>query len=217
MGSSKSIDTHIAIATKMVLDEEGKSVEHKLYRRMIGSLLYLIISKLDIVFSVGLCTGFQANPKESHLKALKRILKHLKGTLDLCLWYPRGYNFDLVGYVDANYTCFHVERKRTSGTTHFLGFCLVSWVTKKQNPVASSTAEAEYVAAASCCAQGYNFDLVGYVDADYTGFHVERKRTSVTTHFLGFCLVSWVTKKQNPVASSTAEAEYVAAASCCAQ
>ncbi|XP_033508566.1 secreted RxLR effector protein 161-like [Nicotiana tomentosiformis] len=143
MDSSKFIDTPIAIATKLDLDEELKSVKHKLYRGMIGSLLYLTTSRPDIVFSVGLCARFQENPKESHLKAVKRILRYLKGTPDLCLWYPRGYNFDLVGYADPDYACFYVHRKSTSRTAYFLGSCLVSWGTKKQNLVALSTAEAK--------------------------------------------------------------------------
>ncbi|XP_075085113.1 secreted RxLR effector protein 161-like [Nicotiana tabacum] len=153
MDSSKSIDTSIATATKLDLDEEEKNVEQKLYRGMIGSLLYLTSSMPDIVFNVGLCARFQANPKESHLKAVKRILRYLKGTPDLSLWYSIGYSFDLVGYVNADYAGFHVDRKSTSGTTHFLGSCLVSWETKKQNSVALSTAEDENVAATSCCAQ----------------------------------------------------------------
>jgi len=65
----------------------------------------------------------------------------------------RGHSFDLVDYVDAHYASFHVDRKNTSGTSHFLCSCLVSWGKKKQNSVALSTAETEYVAAASCCAQ----------------------------------------------------------------
>ncbi|XP_075109779.1 secreted RxLR effector protein 161-like [Nicotiana tabacum] len=120
---------------------------------MIGSLLYLTASRPDIVFSVGLCARFQANPKESHLVVVKRILRYLKGTTDLCLWYPKGSNFNLVGYADADSAGFLVDRKSTSGMADFLGSCLVSWSTKKQNSVALSTAEAEYVVAASCCAQ----------------------------------------------------------------
>ncbi|XP_070014924.1 secreted RxLR effector protein 161-like [Nicotiana sylvestris] len=120
---------------------------------MIGSLLYLTASRPDIIFSVELCARFQANPKESYLTAIKRILRYLKSTTDLCLWYPKGSNFNLVGHDDADYTGFLVDRKRTSGMTHFLGSCLVSWATKKQNSVALSTTEVEYVVAASCCAQ----------------------------------------------------------------
>ncbi|XP_070034283.1 uncharacterized protein [Nicotiana tomentosiformis] len=120
---------------------------------MIWSLLYLTASRPDIIFNVGLCARFQANPKESHLMVVKMTLRYLKGTLDICIWYPRGYSFDLVGYVDVDYAGFHVDIKSTSGTAHFLGSCLVSWGTKKQNSVALSTAETEYMAAASCCAQ----------------------------------------------------------------
>jgi len=80
-------------------------------------------------------------------------LRYLKHTADLALWYPQGCNFDLIEYADADYAVFLVGRKSTSGMAHFLGSCFVSWATKKQHSVAMSTAEAEYVAAASCCAQ----------------------------------------------------------------
>jgi len=120
---------------------------------MIGSLLYLIASRPDIVFSVGFFARFQSKPKKTHLKAVKRILRYLKHTFDLALWYPRGCNFDLVRYADADYAGFLVDRKSTSGIAHFLGPCLVSWATKKQHSVVVSTAKAEYVAIASCCAQ----------------------------------------------------------------
>ncbi|XP_070050099.1 secreted RxLR effector protein 161-like [Nicotiana tomentosiformis] len=134
-----------------MMDKPGSSVDQKLYRGMIGSLLYLTVSRRDIIFSVGLCARFQKNSKESHLIAIKRILRYLKDTTDLCLWYPKGSNFKLVGYVD--YTDFLVDRKSTSDMAHFLGSCFVSWATKKHNFVGLSTAEAEYVIVASCCAQ----------------------------------------------------------------
>ena len=120
---------------------------------MIGLLLYLTASRPDIVFSVGLSIHFQSNPKETHLKAVKWILRYLKHIPNLALWYPRGCNLDLIGYADADYAGFLINMKSTSGMTHFLGSCLVSCATKKQHSVAMSTAEAEYVAAASCCAQ----------------------------------------------------------------
>ncbi|XP_070044926.1 secreted RxLR effector protein 161-like [Nicotiana tomentosiformis] len=100
----------------------------------------------------GLCARFPTNPKESHLTVVKRILRYLKAITNLCLWYPKGSNFNLVGYADTDYTCFFVDSKSTSGMAHFLGSYLVSWATKKQNSVALSTAEAEYIAAALCCA-----------------------------------------------------------------
>jgi len=87
------------------------------------------------------------------LKAVKRILRYLKYTSDLALWYPRGCNFDLIGYADADYAGFLADRKSTSSMAHFLGPYLVSWATKKQYSVAMSTAEVEYVEVASYCAQ----------------------------------------------------------------
>jgi len=113
------------------MDHGSPSVEEKSYRGMIGSLLYITASRPDIVFSVGLCTCFQSKPKESHLKAVKRIFRYLRHTPYLALWYPRGCNFDLIGYADADYAGFLVDKKSTSGMAHFLRPCLVSWVTKK--------------------------------------------------------------------------------------
>jgi hypothetical protein len=99
------------------------------------------------------CARFQSNPKESHLLAVKRIFRYLKGTENMSLFYPRSDTFDLKGFTDADYAGDLVNRKSTSGTLQFLGSCLVSWASKKQNTVALSTAEAEYVAAAACCSQ----------------------------------------------------------------
>ncbi|XP_070040583.1 secreted RxLR effector protein 161-like [Nicotiana tomentosiformis] len=151
--TSKFIDTPIAIATRLDMDKPGSPVNQTMYRGIIGSLLYLTTSRPNIVFSVGLCARFQSNPKESYLKAAKRILRYVKGTQDLVLYYPSGDSFDLIGYADADYAGYLVDRKSTSGMAHFLGSCLISCGIRKQNSVALSTTKAEYVAAASCCAQ----------------------------------------------------------------
>ena len=134
-------------------DASGNMVDQKLYRSMIGSLLYVTASRLDVMFSVCMCARFQSSPRESHLKATKRILRYLKHTQDVGLWYPKGSSFELIGYSDSNYAGCKVERKSTSGTCQLLGRSLVSWSSKKQNSVTISTAEAEYISAGSCCAQ----------------------------------------------------------------
>ena len=93
---------------------------------MIGSLLYLTASRPDIMFSVCLCARFQADPKECHLKAIKRILRYLKCTLNVGLWYPKGAQFELLGFSDSDYAGNSVDRKSTSGSCQFLGRSLVS-------------------------------------------------------------------------------------------
>ncbi|XP_070035166.1 secreted RxLR effector protein 161-like [Nicotiana tomentosiformis] len=153
MEASKVIDTPIATTTRLDMDEPGSLVNQAMYRGIIWPLLYLTASILDIVFDVGICARFQSNPNESHLKAAKRILRYLKGTHDLVLYYPSGDNFDLIGYADADYAGYLVDRKSTFGMVHFLDSCLILWGTRKQNSVALSTVEAEYIATASCCAQ----------------------------------------------------------------
>ena len=100
-----------------------------------------------------MCARFQSNSKESHIIVAKRIIRYLKGTSNLGLWYSKDSSLKLIGYSDADYGGCRIDRKSTSGTCQFLGSNLISWHSKKQNSVALSTAEAEYVAAGSCCAQ----------------------------------------------------------------
>jgi hypothetical protein len=120
---------------------------------MIGSLLYLCAYRSDITLSVCMCARFQANPKEVHLRAVKRIMRYLVYTPKFGLWYHKGSSFDLIGYYDADWAGCKIYRKSTSGTCQFLGRSLVSWASKKQNSVALSTVEAEYITAGHCCAQ----------------------------------------------------------------
>ncbi|WVZ97695.1 hypothetical protein U9M48_043209 [Paspalum notatum var. saurae] len=153
MGDCKPISTPMSMNEHLDVDVDGKPVDQSTYRSMIGSLLYLTASRPDIMFSVYLCARFQAAPKESHLTAVKRILRYLKHTPSIGLWYPEGAKLELLGYSDLDFAGYHVDRKSTSGGCHLLGRSLVSWSSKKQNYVALSTAEAEYIAAGACCAQ----------------------------------------------------------------
>ncbi|KAJ3673013.1 hypothetical protein LUZ60_006387 [Juncus effusus] len=153
MNKGKTSDTPMVKDVKLDADESGESVDIFGYRGMIGSLLYLTASSPDIMFAVCLCARFQANPKVSHLNAVKRIFKYLKGTLNLGLWYGRDSSLSLLGYTDADFAGSKVDRKSTSGTCQLFGGNLVSWSSRKQNSVTLSSAEAEYVTAGSCCAQ----------------------------------------------------------------
>jgi hypothetical protein len=153
MKDAKPIKTPMGTNGHLDLNTGGKSVDQKVYRSMIGSLLYLCASQPDIMLSICMCARFQADPKEVHLRAVKRILRYLVYTPMFGLWYPEGSTFDLIGYSDVDWAGCKIGRKSTSGTCQFLGRSLVSWASKKQNFVALSTVEAEYIAAGHCCAQ----------------------------------------------------------------
>ena len=79
--SASFVRTLMSPNVKLTVDLLGKSVDHSLYRSMISSILYLIASRPDISYSVGVCARYQANPKESHMTALKRIIKYVKTTV----------------------------------------------------------------------------------------------------------------------------------------
>jgi hypothetical protein len=153
MKNAKPIKTLVGTNGHLDLDIGGKSVGQKVYGSMIGSLLYLCASQPDIMLSICMCARFQANPKEVHLRVVKRIMRYLVYTPKFGLWYPKGSTFDLIGYSDADYDGCKIDRKSTSGTCQFLGRSLVSWASKKQNSVALSTVEAKYIAAGHYCAQ----------------------------------------------------------------
>ena len=153
MKDSKQIRTPMCTSIKLDKDEEGIKIDKKKHRGTIGSLFYLIASRPDIMFVICLCAHFQSYPKESHLNTVKRIFRYLKGTLNYDFWYPKCHKLALYGFSDANFGGCRIDRKNTSGTYHFLGNCLVSWFSKKQNAISLSTTEAEYVAVGLCCAQ----------------------------------------------------------------
>ncbi|GJX34776.1 retrovirus-related pol polyprotein from transposon TNT 1-94 [Tanacetum coccineum] len=148
---SKPMKTPMSSDTKLTKDEECESVDVTKYPGMIGSLLYLMASRHDIMFSVCLCACFQEAPKTSYLEAVKRIFRYIKGTTHLGLWYPKGTYIETVVYADSDHAVDYVDRKSTSGICTFVGCCLTSWFSKKQIALAISTTEAEYVSTGKAC------------------------------------------------------------------
>eukprot|EP00253_Pinus_taeda_P015588 PITA_15588 len=134
-------------------NDESTTVHQPTYRSMIGSLLYLTGTRLDIIHAVGIVGRFQANPKESHLQEVKRIFKYLQGAQNFGLWYPRNIDLTLHAYTDADWAGRVDDRKSTSGGAFYMGSRLVFWFKKKQSSIALSTAEVEYVATAFCYTQ----------------------------------------------------------------
>ncbi|GKA53380.1 putative ribonuclease H-like domain-containing protein [Tanacetum coccineum] len=169
--SVKTASTPIETQKPLVKDEEASDVDLHLYRSMIGSLMYLTASRPDIMFEVCACSRFQVTPKTSHLSAVKRIFRYLKGKPKLGFWYPRVSSFDLEAYSDSDYAGANLDRKSIIGGCQFLGRRLISWQCKKQTVVATSTTEAEYVAAANC--RGQN-----------PVYHSKTKHIAIRHHFI---------------------------------
>ncbi|GJV26601.1 putative ribonuclease H-like domain-containing protein [Tanacetum coccineum] len=177
-GYRRDASTPIETQKPLVKDEEASDVDVHLYR-------------------------FQVTPKTSHLSAVKRIFRYLKGKPKLGLWYPRESSFDLESYSDSDYAGANLDRKSTTGGCQFLGRRLITWQCKKQTIVATSTTEAEYVAAASCCGQvlwiqnqmldyGFNFmNTKIYIDNESTicivknpVYHSKTKHIAIRHHFI---------------------------------
>ncbi|GJR43998.1 hypothetical protein Tco_1312101 [Tanacetum coccineum] len=200
--ASTPIEAHKSLGK----DEEGEDVDVHTYRSMIGCLMYLTASRPYIMFAVCLCARFQVTPKVSHLHAVKRIFRSLKHQPKLSLWYPKDSPFHLAAFSDSDYAGDNHDRRSTSGGCQYLGRRLVSWQCKKQTIVAISSTEAEYVAAASCCAQvlwmqnqlldyGFNFmNTEIHIDNESTicivrnpVFHSKTKHIQIRHHFIRDC------------------------------
>jgi hypothetical protein len=153
MEESKLVGIPMVTGCKLSKFDDTKDVDQTVYRSMIGSFFYAIATRLDIMHAVCQVGRFQSSPKMYHLLAVKRIFRYLKGTTEYGLWYPTGNQLDLYAFTNVDWAGCVDDKKSTSGATFFLGGCLVSWSSKKQSTMSLSTAEAEYIAAATCCTQ----------------------------------------------------------------
>jgi hypothetical protein len=153
MAELKPVSTPMSTGTTLDRHKNDKAVDQREYRSMIGSLLYLTVTRPDIQFTVFLCTCFQSSPHSSHRTAIHRIFRYLQHTPEFGIWYSASSSLDLVAFSDADFAGCRMDRKSTSGTCHFLGSSLVCWSSQKQSLIAQSTTEADYVTAASCCSQ----------------------------------------------------------------
>ncbi|GJZ13115.1 putative ribonuclease H-like domain-containing protein [Tanacetum coccineum] len=199
----KTASTPMETSKPLMKDENAEDVDVHLYRLMIGSLMYLTSSRPGIMFVVCACARFRVTPKASHLHAMKRIFRYLKGQPKLGLWYPKDSPFNLKAYIDNDYVGASLDRKCTTGGCQFLRRRLISWQCKKQTVVANSTTEAEYVAASSCCGQvlwiqnqlldyGYNFmNTKIFIDNESIicivknpVFHSKTKHIEIRHHFI---------------------------------
>eukprot|EP01018_Ginkgo_biloba_P011369 Gb_30477 [translate_table: standard] len=147
MSDCKPLATPVEFGLKLSKYEYSDSVDATLYRKLIGSLVYLTSTRHDIAYAVSLVSRFMADPKIEHWKTTKRILRYIRGTRDYGLQYKRTINFRLIGYTNEDWAGDIDDRKSTSGFNFSLGTSVIAWRIKKKPTVYLSTAEAEYKAA----------------------------------------------------------------------
>ncbi|XP_068477249.1 uncharacterized mitochondrial protein AtMg00810-like [Phaseolus vulgaris] len=122
MENCKAATTPMSTNCYISVDEVGTTVDQTTYRGLIGTLLYLTASRSDIMFSVCLCVRFQSSPRESHFKAAKRILKYVKGTTSVGLWYSSHSPIHFVGYSDSDFAGCKLDRKKHKWDLSFAWF-----------------------------------------------------------------------------------------------
>ena len=148
MLACKPANTPIDPNHKLGEENEDAIVNRETYQRLVGRLIYLSHTRLDIAYAGSVMSQFMHNPKEIHLQAAYRILRYLKGNPRRGILFKRNTGLVLEAYTDADYAGSIMDRRSTSGYCTFLGGNLVTWRSKKQNVVARSSAEAEFRAMA---------------------------------------------------------------------
>jgi hypothetical protein len=140
----KPVETPIEQNHRLEEFPEDVTVDRGSYQRLVGRLIYLSHTRPDIAYAVSVVSQFMHNPKETHLRAVNRILRYLKGSPGRGVLFRKRDSLTLESYTDADYGGSRIDGRSTSGYCTFLGGNLVTWRSKKQNVVARSSAEAEF-------------------------------------------------------------------------
>eukprot|EP00253_Pinus_taeda_P011241 PITA_11241 len=153
MQNIKAAVTPTVMGLKLTKEDSSKDFDPKLYKSIVGSLMYLTTTRRNIMHAVSLIFRFMERPKETHWQAAKRILRYVNGTKGFGILYSSFESFMLIGYTDSDWAGSVDVRKSTSGYVFHMGLGAISWASKKQPVVALSTAEAEYVVATAAACQ----------------------------------------------------------------
>ncbi|CAA7024669.1 unnamed protein product [Microthlaspi erraticum] len=151
--NANEVKNPIVPGTRFSREGDGGKVDPTLYKKLIGSLMYITSTRPDLMYVVCLLSRYMANPSDQHMQAAKRVLRYLKGTLGFGVFYKRGAVEELTVYTDSDYAGDIDDRRSTSGYAFLLSGGAVAWASKKQPVVTLSTTEAEFVAAAYCACQ----------------------------------------------------------------
>jgi hypothetical protein len=154
MKNCNSSQTPMEPRLKLSKTSTAASVDSTMYRSIVGSLRYLLHTRPDLCFAVGIVSRYMERPTTEHMSAVKHILRYIKGTLTLGCKYDRGGKMQLTGYCDSDHAGDVDDRKSTTGILFYLGTSPISWASQKQKVVAISSCEAEYMAATYGACQG---------------------------------------------------------------
>lgn len=153
MEHCKPISTPLVVNEKLSKDDGSKEVDLRQYRSLVGSLLYLTATRPDLIFATSLLSRFMSKPSDVHMGTAKTVLRYLKVTLEFGTFYQPCSDPRLIAYSDSDWAGSVDDMKSTSGYALTFGSGVFSWNSKKENLVAQSTAEAEYVAASAAVNQ----------------------------------------------------------------
>jgi len=153
MERCKPVSTPLVLNEKLSKDDGSREADLRQYRSLVGSLLYLTATRPDLMYATSLLSRFMSKPSEVHMGTAKRVLRYLRGTLEFGVFYQPCSDPRLIAYSDSDWGGSVDDMKSTSGYTFSFGSGVFSWNSKKQDIVAQSTAEAEYVAASAAVNQ----------------------------------------------------------------
>ena len=153
MANCKPVSTPLMQNEKLSKEDGAGKVDAGVYRSIVGCLLYLTATRPDVMFSASLLSRFMQNPSEKHYQVAKRVLRYIKGTMELGIWFRKSADMKLIGYTDSDWAGSHDDMKSTSAYVFSIGSGAFSWNSKKQETVAQSSAEAEYISAAAAVNQ----------------------------------------------------------------
>jgi len=166
----KTVATPLAMNERLSKNDGSEDANKGEYRQIMGSLLYLTVIRPDIMFAASLLARFMHNPTKKHMGTAKRVLRYVQGTIDFGIVFEKGKEATLIGYCDSDWAGSEDDMRSTSGYAFTLGSGVFSWASIKQNTVALSTAEAEYVSAAEATSQA---KLLRFVLEDFGEEQVE--------------------------------------------
>ncbi|KAL0546984.1 hypothetical protein IC582_016904 [Cucumis melo] len=153
MANCNLVSMPMEVSLKLVRDPEGRKIDNTLYKKIVGSLMYLTATEPDIMHAVSIISRYMEFPTVMHLLVAKRIFRYLQGTSEYGLFYKKSEKSSLVGLTDSDYAGDLGDRKSTFGYVFMMNSTAISWCSKKQSIVTLSTTEAEFVVATVCTCQ----------------------------------------------------------------